>query len=171
MSIAFASEQNFPNIPSHNDKINFEQKISQSDSSNPDNLQIETPKINQENLPLTSVNQLADVQPTDWAFQALQSLIERYGCISGYPDNSFRGNRSLNRYEFAAAFNACLDTVNQMIQTAREQYATQEELETVKRLQVEFAQELAELSPKLQPISDNLARLENDPLFLPPVNF
>ena len=27
---------------------------------------------------VTSVSQLSDVQPTDWAFQALQSLVERY---------------------------------------------------------------------------------------------
>jgi porin len=32
---------------------------------------------------VTSVNQLADVQPADWAFQALQSLVERYGAIAG----------------------------------------------------------------------------------------
>ena len=51
---------------------------------------------------VTSVSQLSDVQPTDWAFQALQSLVERYGCIVGYPDKTFRGNRALTRYEFAA---------------------------------------------------------------------
>ncbi|MFM6846384.1 MAG: porin, partial [Dolichospermum sp.] len=27
---------------------------------------------------VTSVSQLSDVQPTDWAFSALQSLVERY---------------------------------------------------------------------------------------------
>lgn len=42
---------------------------------------------------VTSVTQLSDVQPTDWAFQALQSLVERYGVITGYPDGTFRGNR------------------------------------------------------------------------------
>ncbi|WP_228014401.1 hypothetical protein [Fortiea sp. LEGE XX443] len=35
---------------------------------------------------VTSVNQLTDVQPTDWAFQALQALVDRYDCIVGYPD-------------------------------------------------------------------------------------
>ena len=61
---------------------------------------------------VTSVSQLSDVQPTDWAFQALQSLVERYGCIAGYPDGTYRGNRALTRYEFAAGLNACLDRVN-----------------------------------------------------------
>ena len=45
---------------------------------------------------VTSVSQLSDVQPTDWAFQALQSLVERYGCIAGYPDGTYRGNRALH---------------------------------------------------------------------------
>jgi hypothetical protein len=32
---------------------------------------------------VNSVSQLSDVRPTDWAFTSLQSLVERYGCISG----------------------------------------------------------------------------------------
>ncbi|MCC8456036.1 iron uptake porin, partial [Streptomyces rochei] len=47
---------------------------------------------------VTSVSQLSDVKPTDWAFQALQSLVERYGCIAGYPDGTYRGNRAMTRY-------------------------------------------------------------------------
>ncbi len=70
---------------------------------------------------VTSVSQLSDVQPTDWAFQALQSLVERYGCIAGYPDGTYRGNRALTRYEFAAGLNACLDRVNELIATAGHQ--------------------------------------------------
>ena len=58
---------------------------------------------------VTSVTQLSDVQPTDWAFQALQSLVERYGCIAGYPDGTYKGNRAMTRFEFAAGLNACLD--------------------------------------------------------------
>lgn len=66
---------------------------------------------------VTSVSQLSDVQPTDWAFQALQSLVERYGCIAGYPNGSFQGNRAMTRYEFAAGLNACLNRVNELIAT------------------------------------------------------
>lgn len=70
---------------------------------------------NQPMAQVTSVSQLSDVQPTDWAFQALQSLVERYGCIAGYPDSTYRGNRALTRYEFAAGLNACLDRVNRAL--------------------------------------------------------
>ncbi|MGJ3246211.1 MAG: hypothetical protein ACFE0I_09075 [Elainellaceae cyanobacterium] len=30
---------------------------------------------------VTSVTQLSDVQPTDWAYEAVRSLVEQYGCI------------------------------------------------------------------------------------------
>jgi hypothetical protein len=66
---------------------------------------------------VTNVSQLRDVQPTDWAFEALRSLVERYGCIAGYPDGTFRGNRALSRYEFAAGLNACLAQIDILIQS------------------------------------------------------
>jgi porin len=51
------------------------------------------------NADVLSVSQLSDVKPTDWAFQALQCLTERYQCISSNP--AFRGDAILTRYEFA----------------------------------------------------------------------
>ncbi len=76
---------------------------------------------------VTSVSQLKDVQPNDWAFQALQSLVERYSCIAGYPDSSYRGNHALTRYEFAAGVNACLDRVNELLTTATSDLVTRED--------------------------------------------
>ena len=58
---------------------------------------------------VTSVTQFADVVPTDWAYQALANLLETYGCVAGYPNSSFHGNRAMTRYEAAALLNACLD--------------------------------------------------------------
>ncbi len=91
---------------------------------------------------VTSVSQLSDVQPTDWAFQALQSLVERFGCISGYPDSTFRGNRSLSRYEFAAGLNACLERINELLNATVENSLTQNEFIAIQRLQNEFGAEL-----------------------------
>jgi len=34
---------------------------------------------------VTSITQFSDVYPTDWAYQALSNLIERYGCVAGRP--------------------------------------------------------------------------------------
>ncbi len=92
---------------------------------------------------ITSVSQLSDIQPTDWSFQALQSLVERFGCLAGYPDSTFRGNKALSRYEFAAGLNACLQRLNERLQTATESRLTEDELISLQRLQNEFAAELS----------------------------
>jgi len=109
---------------------------------------------------VTSVSQLSDVQPTDWAFQALQSLVERYGCIAGYPDGTYRGKRALTRYEFAAGLNACLDRVNELIATATSNVVTREDLVTLQRLQEEFAAELATLRGRVDTVEAVTAQLE-----------
>lgn len=109
---------------------------------------------------VTSVSQLKDVQPTDWAFGALQSLVERYGCIAGYPDSSYRGNRALTRYEFAAGVNACLDRVNELITTATSDLLTREDLATLQKLQEEFAAELATLRGRVDDLEARTAEIE-----------
>lgn len=109
---------------------------------------------------VTSVSQLSDVRPTDWAFQALQSLVERYGCIAGYPDGTFRGNRAMTRYEFAAGLNACLDKVTELIQGGSRNLATREDLASVQRLQEEFAAELATLRGRVDVLEARTSELE-----------
>ncbi|WP_242045509.1 MULTISPECIES: iron uptake porin [unclassified Calothrix] len=109
---------------------------------------------------ITSVSQLKDVQPTDWAFGALQSLVERYGCIAGYPNSTYRGDRALTRYEFAAGLNACLDRVNELIATATTDAVTREELDKIQKLQSEFAPELANLRGRVDNLEARTAELE-----------
>ena len=109
---------------------------------------------------VTSVSQLSDVQTTDWAFQALQSLVERYGCIAGYPDKTYRGNRAMTRYEFAAGLNACLDRVNELIAAGTEGLVRKEDLATLQRLREEFAGELASLRGRVDALEANVAQLE-----------
>jgi hypothetical protein len=109
---------------------------------------------------VTSVSQLSDVKPTDWAFQALQSLVERYGCIGGYPDRTYRGNRALTRYEFAAGLNACMGRVNELIAAATADLARKEDLATLQKLQEEFAAELATLRGRVDTLEVKTATLE-----------
>ncbi len=108
---------------------------------------------------VTSVSQLSDVQPTDWAFQALQSLVERYGCIAGYPNGTFRGNRAMTRYEFAAGLNACLDKMNELIQAGDNQ-VRQEDLAAIQKLEDEFGPELAALRGRVDSLEARTAKLE-----------
>ncbi|MEG4250225.1 iron uptake porin [Microcoleus sp. Pol10D4] len=108
---------------------------------------------------VTSVTQLSDVRPTDWAFQALQSLVERYSCIVGYPDGTYRGNRALTRYEFAAGVNACLDNITQLIGSTGN-LVTRDDLAILQRLQEEFAAELATLRGRVDGLEARTAELE-----------
>lgn len=101
---------------------------------------------------VTSVSELSDVQPGDWAFTALQRLVEEYGCLEGYPDRTYRGNRALTRYEFAAGLNACLDVVIQLV-------GDDTGLESIGRLQEEFAIELATLRGRTDTLEADVAEL------------
>ena len=109
---------------------------------------------------VTSVSQLRDVQPTDWAFQALQSLVERYRCIAGYPDGTFRGNRALTRFEFAAGLNACLERINEIIAAQLEGILNRDDLLTLQRLTEEFAAELATLRGRVDALEVRVAEIE-----------
>ncbi|MEH2316630.1 iron uptake porin [Nostoc sp.] len=109
---------------------------------------------------VTSVSQLSDVKPTDWAFQALQSLVERYGVITGYTDGTFKGNRPLTRYEFAAGLNAALDRLNELIATSTTDLVKREDLDTLKKLQDQFSPELAQLRGRLDTLETRSAKLE-----------
>ncbi|WP_017299407.1 iron uptake porin [Nodosilinea nodulosa] len=105
---------------------------------------------------ITSVSELTDVLPSDWAFQALQSLVENYGCIQGYPDRTFRGQRSLTRFEFAAGLNSCLDVIATLIAQSG---INPDDLATIRRLQEEFQAELATLRGRVDALEADTATL------------
>ncbi|HIK54947.1 MAG TPA: iron uptake porin [Synechococcales cyanobacterium M55_K2018_004] len=108
---------------------------------------------------VTSVNQLSDVRPTDWAYEALSRLIENYGCIAGYPDGTFRGNRALTRYEFAAGLNACLDALAERIGTGG---VSEEDLQALRQLLDEFRTELAQIRGIVDNLEARVAELESN---------
>ncbi|BAZ36989.1 S-layer domain-containing protein [Calothrix sp. NIES-4101] len=96
-----------------------------------------------------SVAELADVQPSDWAYQALKSLVERYGIISAYPNRKFLGNQPMTRYEFAAALASTLNKVEDLLASAiGDEYVRQDAI-TVRRLQTEYASVLKELRDRI----------------------
>ncbi len=109
---------------------------------------------------VSSVSELTDVDPNQWAFQALKSLVERYGCIEGYPSKKYLGNRPLSRYEFAAGLNACLDKVGEQIAAATNNLTTKDNLATLQRLQEEFKTELVTLKGRLDVLEAKTKELE-----------
>ena len=109
---------------------------------------------------VTSVSQLSDVRTTEWTFTALQSLVERYGCIAGYPESTFRGKQATSRYEFAAGLNACLDKVNEIVSAGLADKVSRDDLATLQKLQEEFAVELATLRTRVDALDAKTTKLE-----------
>ncbi|NJN29455.1 MAG: iron uptake porin [Synechococcales cyanobacterium RM1_1_8] len=109
--------------------------------------------------PAQSVSDLRDVSPNDWAYTAVQNMVERYGCLAGYPDGTFKGNRSMTRFEFAAALNSCIDTITAQIQENTVQ-VTANDLVLMQRLQEEFRSELSTLRARVDGLEERTAELE-----------
>ncbi|MEA5511007.1 iron uptake porin [Crocosphaera sp. UHCC 0190] len=108
---------------------------------------------------VTNVSELQDIAPTEWAYEALRGLVERYGCVVGYPDRTFRGNRALSRHEFAAGLNACLNTIERLLQ---ENVAVlREDIDKLKRLAKEFEGELMALGARVGNLEERTAYLED----------
>lgn len=96
---------------------------------------------------VTSISQFSDVKPTDWAYQALSNLIERYGCVAGYPGGTYKGARAMTRFEAAALLNACLDRVSEVT-------------DELKKLMAEFEKELAILKGRVDGLEAKVGVLE-----------
>ena len=124
---------------------------------------------------VTNVNQLRDVSPTDWAYEALRSLVDRYSdahslapdgdagshrCIAGFPNQTYRGNQALSRYEFAAGLNSCLNQIERLV--ASSEAVVREDIDTISRLTQEFEAELATLSGRVDDLASRTAFLEDN---------
>jgi hypothetical protein len=96
---------------------------------------------------VTSITQLSDVKPTDWAYQALTNLVDRYGCVAGYPNGTYGGGKAMTRFEAAALLNACLDRVTE----------TTDEL---KRLLAEFDKELSVITARVDGLENKVGQLQ-----------
>jgi len=96
---------------------------------------------------VTSISQFSDVKPTDWAYQALSNLIERYGCVAGYPNGTYKGGKAMTRFEAAALLNACLDRVTEVT-------------DELKKLMAEFEKELAILKGRVDGLEAKVGELE-----------
>ena len=111
---------------------------------------------------VTSVTDLRDVSPGDWAYEALRSLVEKYRCIAGSGKGTFEGNRAITRYEFAAALNTCLIKVGRIIYSLSNTFPNKEELAVVQRLQADFATELKTLTAKIDNLEQRVVSLNDN---------
>jgi len=90
---------------------------------------------------VTSSTQFSDIQPSDWAHQALTNLAERSSCVAG------KASGSMTRYEAAALLNACLDRVVEVT-------------DDVRRLMDEFGPELAVIQGRVDGLEAKVGEFE-----------
>jgi hypothetical protein len=96
---------------------------------------------------VSSITQLTDVKPTDWAYQALNNLVDRYGCVAGYENGTYLGGKAMTRFEAAALLNACLDRVTEVT-------------DELQRLSKEFADELLVIRGRVAKLETQVGQLQ-----------
>lgn len=111
---------------------------------------------------VTNVDELQDVKSTDWAYEALKSLAERYNCLTTPQgqSNMFEGNRSITRYEFADGLNLCLQQIDKLIGNVSKDFIKKDDLQTLGRLGQEFDAELNTIRTRLDQVDGKVANIE-----------
>jgi hypothetical protein len=109
---------------------------------------------------ITSVSQLSDVSSSHWAYEAITSLVEKYDVLEGYPDAKYRGAKFTTRYELAAALNDLLRAVGEDMANGLALKADKADLDTLAKLQEEFAAELAALRSRTDALETRADAIE-----------
>ena len=101
-----------------------------------------------------AMNPFMDVPASHWAYDAVAQLAAR-GVISGYPDGTYKGAQPATRYEMASALARALAKVDM-------EKASKQDVEMLKKLIVEFKDELDALGVKVDKLDDRVKVLEGD---------
>ena len=101
-----------------------------------------------------ATNPFMDVPASHWAYDAVAQLAAR-GVISGYPDGTFKGPQPATRYEIASIIARSLAYVDA-------DKASKADVEMMRRLIVEFSDELTALGVTVDGLDSRLAVLEED---------
>ncbi len=104
--------------------------------------------------PAFAANPFMDVPMNHWAYDAVGQLASR-GVVSGYPDGSYKGNQPMTRYEMASLVARSLAVVDM-------EKASKQDVEMLKKLVVEFKDELDALGVKVDKLDGRVAVLEEN---------
>ena len=96
-----------------------------------------------------AANPFSDVNPSDWAYQAVVDLSEQ-GVVEGYPDGTFKGERNITRYEMAQIIARML---------AKEDQLNAEQRATLDKLAGEYADELANLGVRVSNLEKKVGNI------------
>ena len=106
-------------------------------------------------LPAGAAPLFPDLPENHWAIDAVRTLAAR-GLVEGYPDGTFKGDRSATRYEAAMVVARLLARMEQEHST----FASKAELEEVRKLAEAFRDELAALGVRTTALEESTARLD-----------
>ena len=98
-------------------------------------------------------NPFMDVPMNHWAYDAIGQLAA-HGILSGFPDGTYKGQQQTTRYEMASALARSLAVVDMT-------KASKQDVEMLKRLVVEFKDELGQLGVRVDELDERVAVLEN----------
>ena len=111
---------------------------------------------------VASANPFSDVPFSHWAYDAVNKLSAK-GILQGYPDGKFKGNQTVTRYALAMVTAKMLANVEQMLESGiGTNLVTKADLQTLEKLTVEFADELALLGVKVTALEDDMQVVKED---------
>jgi hypothetical protein len=100
-----------------------------------------------------STNPFMDVPMNHWAYDAIGQLAA-HGILSGYPDGTYKGKQPTTRYEMASALARALAVVDMT-------KASKQDVEMLKKLVVEFKDELEALGVRVDDLDERVKVLED----------
>jgi len=108
--------------------------------------------------------EIKDLSSNHWAYKAIESLVEKYGVMSGYPDKTFKGSKNMTRYELASALYKVMTRVEELIAKANKsgtsdtnnEGISKEDLQTIVLLQNEFKSELDLIKGEFQELKEKV---------------
>ena len=100
----------------------------------------------------------SDVSPNHWAYEAVSEMAEK-GIVQGFPNGTFKGNEPVTRYQLAMVTAKMLANVEQLGGTGN---VSKNDLQTLEKLTIEFADELALLGVKVTALEDDMQVVKED---------
>ena len=105
---------------------------------------------------VASAEPFSDVPTSHWAYEAVNSMAEK-GIVQGFPDGTFKGNTNVTRYQMAMITAQALANISE-----KGGKLAGNDLNSLEKLTVEFADELALLGVKVNSLEDNMQVLKDD---------
>ncbi|MGI6444554.1 MAG: S-layer homology domain-containing protein [Candidatus Ozemobacteraceae bacterium] len=111
---------------------------------------------------VATANPFSDVPFSHWSYDAVNKLTSK-GILQGYPDGTFKGEKNVTRYHLAMVVAKMLSNVEQMLESGTgSSLVTKADLQTLEKLTVEFADELALLGVKVTALEDDMQIVKED---------